>query len=168
VDSEQGAESSPRSISNSVELRDVVESDLDFFYKYQLDPESNRFIGLAPRSKSESDAHWAKIMSDDHAINQTIIADGEVVGNIVCFYLGGHREVGYRLGREHWGKGIATKALSRLLLLVPDRPLFAHVAKLNYASCRVLEKCGFVIVGEDQMPSQVTDETIEEWVMRLD
>jgi hypothetical protein len=31
----------------------------------------------------------------------------------------------------------------------------------------VLEKCGFEVVGEDRMLSEVTNEVIEEWLMRL-
>jgi len=33
------------------------------------------------------------------------------------------------------------------------RPLFAYVAKHNFGSLRVLQKCGFVICGEDQIVS---------------
>jgi RimJ/RimL family protein N-acetyltransferase len=154
-------------IGNEVELRDIVDSDLDFFFEHQLDPEASRLIGFAPRSRAEFDAHWAKILSDESAINRTILFDGQVAGNIGCFFMSGEREVGYRLGREYWGKGIATKALSLFLLQVPARPLLAHVAKHNHASFRVLEKCGFEVIGEDQMTSEVTNEVIAEWVMRL-
>jgi RimJ/RimL family protein N-acetyltransferase len=167
VESREVADSASESKMSSVELRDTIESDLDHFYAFQLDPEASQLIGFAPRSKAESDAHWAKILSDDVGVNQTILADGQVAGNIVCFILSGEREVGYRLGREFWGKGIATKALSLFLLQVTDRPLFAHVAKRNHASVRVLEKNGFAVTGEDKMLSEVTGEVIEEWVMKL-
>jgi RimJ/RimL family protein N-acetyltransferase len=167
TDNRQVSSPTSTSIGSNVKLRDVEEVDLQFFYRFQLDPESNRFIGLAPRDESESYAHWAKILADVDGIHQTIVADGEVAGNIVCFLLGGEREVGYRLGREYWGKGIATKALAQFLTKVSERPLHAHVAKRNVASIRVLEKCGFAVIGEDQMSSEITGEVIEEYVMSL-
>jgi RimJ/RimL family protein N-acetyltransferase len=63
----------------------------------------------------------------------------------------GHRQrsgktlVGYWISREKWGKGVASRALSLFLLQVRTRPLFAHVAKNNLASIRVLQKCGFLM-----------------------
>jgi RimJ/RimL family protein N-acetyltransferase len=154
-------------IGNVVELRDIVDSDLDFFFEHQLDPEASRLTGFAPRDKAEFDAHWAKVLADEDNINQTIVAGGKVAGNIACFIQSGEREVGFWLGREYWGKGIGTRALSEFLLRVPERPIFANVAKRNQASVRVLEKCGFVPVGNDKMLSQVTGEVVEEWVMKL-
>jgi RimJ/RimL family protein N-acetyltransferase len=151
-----------------VELRDVVETDLDRFFTHQLDPEASQLIGFAPRDKADFDAHWAKVLSDDEIIKQTILAGGEIAGHIVCFFQSGEREVGYWLGREYWGRGIATKALTAFLIHVAEGPLFAHVAKHNHASFRVLEKCGFDVAGEDRMLSEVTGDVIEEWVMRLD
>jgi RimJ/RimL family protein N-acetyltransferase len=61
----------------------------------------------------------------------------------------GEQEVGYWLGQEYWGKGIASRALALFLDQVTTRPLYAHVAKHNTGSYRVLEKCGFKIFRED-------------------
>jgi RimJ/RimL family protein N-acetyltransferase len=72
-----------------------------------------------------------------------------VAGNVVCFEHSGKREVGYWIAKDHWGKGVATKALSRFLDQVTERPLYAGVAKHNIASIRVLEKCGFRFSEED-------------------
>lgn len=56
-------------------------------------------------------------------------------------------EVGYWLGRAHWGKGIASSALAALTRLGFERHrmvrLFAGVFEGNTASMRVLEKCGY-------------------------
>ena len=59
----------------------------------------------------------------------------------------GRRLVGYWIGREFWGKGLATRALQELTREVTQRPLQAWVATSNVTSIRVLEKCGFVRVG---------------------
>jgi RimJ/RimL family protein N-acetyltransferase len=57
--------------------------------------------------------------------------------------------VGYWIGRDFWGKGIATQALSLFLTEKKTRPLYAHVVKENIGSRRVLEKCGFSLSGEN-------------------
>jgi RimJ/RimL family protein N-acetyltransferase len=93
--------------------------------------------------------HWAKIMRNEANILKTILFEGQVAGNVVSWQQGDEREVGYWLGKEYWGKGIATRALTELLNHVTQRPLYAHVAKHNIASIRVLEKCGFTRYGEN-------------------
>lgn len=49
----------------------------------------------------------------------------------------------YWIGKQYWGKGIATEALLNFLPKLKVRPLYARAAKENPASIRVLEKCGF-------------------------
>ena len=69
----------------------------------------------------------------------------------------GRRLVGYWIGREFWGRGVATAALAAFVAEVKERPLHAFVAEHNVRSIRVLEKCEFVpspehdpsIAGED-------------------
>ena len=68
--------------------------------------------------------------------------------------------MGYWIGREFWGRGLATQALAELLGIVDARPLHAYVTKSNIASIRVLEKCGFVEVGE-----HTGDDGIEELLL---
>jgi RimJ/RimL family protein N-acetyltransferase len=90
-----------------------------------------------------------------------MLADGEVAGDIGSWEQDGVREVGYWVGRAFWGRGIATRALEQFLGVIDVRPLRAHVARTNIASARVLEKCGFVVVGEDQ------HDGVEELVLEL-
>jgi len=58
--------------------------------------------------------------------------------------------VGYWIDRSHWGKGIATRALEAFVSVVDIRPLHALVATSNLGSIRVLERCGFVKIGEKE------------------
>lgn len=111
-------------------------------------------------------AHWAKIMTDESVILKTILFNGQVAGNIVCWEQDGKREVGYWVGKEYWGKGIATKALAEFLVHVKMRPLVAHVAKHNVASRRVLEKCGFTLTREDKYYN-TRGEEIEEVILHF-
>ncbi|MEK6751692.1 MAG: GNAT family N-acetyltransferase [Chloroflexota bacterium] len=48
---------------------------------------------------------------------------------------------------EFWGLGIASESLRQFLGREMRRPLFAHVAKYNVASQKVLKKCGFEFIG---------------------
>ncbi len=112
-------------------------------------------------------AHWNKVIIDDSVMIKTILFNGDVVGNIVCFEQLGEREVGYWLGKEYWGKGIATQALAEFLETIKIRPLYAHVAKHNIGSRRVLEKCGFIVCGEDKFFSQTLGDDIEEYILVL-
>jgi RimJ/RimL family protein N-acetyltransferase len=92
------------------------------------------------------------------------------VPNNECFSLytpPAKREFGYWLGREFWGKGIATEALSQFFGVVKTRPLFAHVAKHNIASRRVLEKCGFMVIRENTFVNRDKEE-VEEFVLKLE
>jgi len=142
-------------------LRDVIDDDLPIFFEHQLDPESNRLVGFAPRDENAFAAHWIKIRADATVVKRTILYDGDVAGYAVSFERFGEREVGYWLGKEFWGKGIATRALQQFLHHVEARPLCARVAKHNIASLRVLQKCGFAIVGEGTFTSAGGEDCIE-------
>ncbi len=134
---------------NEISLRDVRESDLPVFFEQQLDPDATRMASFPARSRDEFMAHWAKSLSDNTAILKTVVVNGDVAGNIVAWEQPGEPKVGYWLGKEYWGRGIASEALSQFLMHVTVRPLFARVAKQNIASIRVLQKCGFTMQGED-------------------
>jgi RimJ/RimL family protein N-acetyltransferase len=152
---------------NDVQLRDVIESDLPIFFEQQLDPDATEMAAFPPRDRAAFMAHWARIMADDSVILKTILFDGQVAGNIVGFEMSAKREVGYWIGKEYWGKGIATRALAAFLDHVKTRPLYAHVAKHNIGSRRVLEKCGFTIVGEDKGLPDAGGEEVEGFILKL-
>ena len=79
--------------------------------------------------------------------------DGNAVGGI-GFHLRSDverisAEVGYWLGREFWNRGIATEAVKALSgYAVREyglKRLYAIPFEWNEASCRVLEKAGYVL-----------------------
>ena len=102
-----------------------------------------------PRDRDAFIAHWSKILADK-GVARAILLDGSVAGYVCSFDIAGEREVGYWIGREHWGRGVATRALQIFLDEQRDRPLYAHVAKHNVGSIRVLEKCGFEVLREEK------------------
>jgi len=151
-----------------IQLRDVTRTDLPIFYEQQVDPEATEMAGFPSRDWDVFRTHWITIMSDESIQLKAILFNGEVAGNIVCFEQLGEREIGYWLGKEYWGKGIATRALEEFLKSVETRPLYAHVAKHNIGSRRVLEKCGFTISGEDRFFSEIFGKDIDEFILTLD
>jgi RimJ/RimL family protein N-acetyltransferase len=145
----------------------VTEADLPIFFEHQQDPAAFEMAAFTPRDWDAFTTHWAKILNDESLSKQTILFEGRVVGNVVCFERLGEREVGYWIGREYWGKGIATAALRQFLGQFRVRPLVARVAKHNIASQRVLHKCGFDTIGEEKGPPNAHGEVIEDLIMRL-
>jgi RimJ/RimL family protein N-acetyltransferase len=123
-------------------LRDVIESDLPILFEQQLDPEATAMAAFPSR-------------------------DHEVAGSIVSWEMFGELEVGYWVGKEFWGKGLMTQALAEYISIVKTRPLMAHVARHNIGSRRVLEKCGFKVVGEDKYTNPAGVE-VEEFVLKLE
>ena len=151
---------------NSISLRDVTKSDLPIIFEHQLDPESTAMAAVPSRDRESFDEHWAKVMANEANILKVIEVDGQAAGHLVSFLIEDERDVGYWLGREFWGKGIATEALNQFLGVVKTRPLFGRVAKHNLGSRRVLEKCGFKVIGEDKYINRARQE-VEEFVLRL-
>ena len=153
---------------HDIRLRDVIESDLPIFFGHQADPQSVAMAAFPARDWQAHFAHWKKAMADQTNILKSILVDGEVGGNLVSWDDSGKRQVGYWLGREFWGRGIATAALQLFLEQVKTRPLYAHVARHNRASRRVLEKCGFRVIGADGVLPENAPEPVAEYIFRLD
>jgi RimJ/RimL family protein N-acetyltransferase len=149
----QKPEQAHRTAAGLVRLRNVEPADLSRIYALQLDPESHFMAGTIPRSADSFDTHWAEALRDPRVTAKAVLLDEALIGHVACFPRDGQATVGYWIDREHWGQGIASRALHMLLHEVPTRPLFAHVAASNGASLRVLQKCGFVVERVQTSPA---------------
>lgn len=97
-------------------------------------------------------------MTNPHTFAITDKTTGEPIGCIGIVpegeehydIMNGEREVGYWLGRTHWGKGITTEALKALIRYCRDalalKSLLITADARNTASQRVAEKCGFRLI----------------------
>ena len=120
-----------------VSLRDVTAEDLLVFFEQQLDPTAHWMAAFGPVLTDDPEpflARWERILNDDTRVAKTILWNGEVAGNVTSFQLLGDPAVGYWLGREYWGKGIATRGLAAFLEIVTVRPLYARAAQDNVGS----------------------------------
>lgn len=149
-------------------LRAVQAADLPVLFEYQLEPEAVRLAASPSRQREAFMAHWAGILANPANAARTIIRDGSVVGHIGAWTDAGtgERLVGYWIGRGHWGRGIASAALAQFLDEEKARPLTARVVRHNPASLRVLQKCGFVVIGDERFTGP-DGQPVEELVLRL-
>lgn len=151
--------------AQGVSLREVLPADLAVFFRNQQDPLANELAAFPERDWDAFLRHRKQLLlGNSTTLENTVLADGSVAGHILSWLQDGERFLGYWLGREHWGKGIATAALRQFLQVDVHRPLCAQVALHNVASQRVLEKCGMRRVrGPERAPDGV-----QEYLYRLD
>jgi len=141
-------------------------------FQQQLDPDAVQMAAFTVDDPSDREAfgrRWQRMLADPSVVNRTILVDGEVAGSIGAWRdpdLPG-REVTYWLGREYWGRGIATEALRAFLLEVSERPVRGRCAADNLGSLRVLEKCGFERFGTDRGYANARGAEIDEFLLEL-
>lgn len=128
-------------------LRGVEETDLPIFFEYESDPAAVHmaaFTAKNPADRAVFDAHWKRILSDEAVIVRTVLFEGHVVGSVASFIDQefGKREVTYWIGRQYWGKGIATKALSKFLRELKVRPFTRALQKIMFLPCEYWKNAG--------------------------
>lgn len=137
-----------------VSLRPVEADDLPIFFDHQLDPEAARMAAFPSRDRAAFFNHWThNILGNPAVACRTVLAGEHVAGNVGAWTDAdsGDRLICYWIGREFWGRGIASAALLQFLQFESTRPLKAYVAKHNIGSIRVLEKSGFTRAGTDAL-----------------
>ena len=159
-----------RGPDGDVALREVTDDDVEVFFDHLQDPKAVHMAAFTPKDPADREAHWAhwrKILGDDSITTKAILFEDQVVGHVASFERSGMQEVTYWISQEHWGKGLATRALAEFLDQVRARPMYARTVKDNAASLRVLEKCGFAISGEDKGFANARGEEVEEFILKL-
>lgn len=153
-----------------IQLRNSTESDIEIFFQNQLDEEAIYMAAFTPKDPTDKEAYvskWTRLLKDPTINMKTILADGEIAGTVAKFEIDGKAEITYWLGKQFWGKGIATKALQAFLPLEEKRPIFGVAAFDNYGSIKVLEKCGFERIGTERGFANARGKEIEEIIFRL-
>ncbi|MCF8245875.1 MAG: GNAT family N-acetyltransferase [Saprospiraceae bacterium] len=149
--------------SDRLSFRLVNDADFPYIYLLQTDPVTMRFIRPVVTEEApvrERMATWEKYTAENPGFGVLIIKtvdNQENIGYAVFRHLhfqpGNEVEIGYSIGKEHTGKGLATEAAKRLMQYGREAKgitqFIAYTNQLNLASNRVLEKCGFTAVGEE-------------------
>jgi len=153
-------------VAPDLQLRDLLDTDFPALFELQRDETSARMAAFGTRDTSAAElaARWRGSRADGRAI----VMDGEVVGFVATFSLEGKPQITYWIARTHWGRGIASAALAVFLAQLPLRPLYASAARDNLGSLRVLEKCGFTVVGSAPAFASVRGQDVEEVFLQLD
>jgi len=158
-------------MENPISLRNVIDGDIPIFFEFQSEQDAvymAAFTAKDPDDREAFNAHWNMTRNSETVIIKTIIYENQVVGYVLSYEEGGKPEVSYWIGKQYWGKGIATLALTEFLTSVNEqRPFYARAAKDNQGSKRVLEKCGFEIIGEDKGFANARGQEIEELLFEL-
>ena len=177
----------PQLRGKRVRLRGPSESDADALFALFSDPEVMRYWSRAPmRERGEAEGligDMLEAFSKRDLINWVIVGhDDRVIGTTALFHFDPrHRraEVGYALRSDHWGRGIASEAVSLAidwaLQALDLHRIEADIDPRNDASRRVLERLGFCsegvlrerfFVGDDATDSELFGVLAQEWRAR--
>ena len=137
-------------------LRWISTDDIDGLYEIFSDPQVMRYWSTVPLPNREAAAELQREIADGNENNSMLkwglaLRDSNtVIGTTTLFHLNldnGRAEIGYAMGRAHWGKGYMNEALNALVSYAFEvmelRRLEADVDPRNLASIRTLEKLGF-------------------------
>lgn len=146
-------------------LREVQHSDAPGFLALDSDSEVHRYLGghtIHQLEEAKTVIAFLQQQYHDYGIGRWAVIDktnGDFIGwagikwvTESCNGRTHYHDLGYRLQRNHWGKGIATECALACVkfafeaLRLPVITAAAH--EHNMASRRVLEKCGFVQINK--------------------
>lgn len=137
-------------------LRWVSENDIDSLFEVFSDPQVMRYWSTPPFTDREAAVQLQREIATGNENNTAIkwglaLRDSDrLIGTTTLFNLNldnGRAELGYAMGRAHWGKGYMNEALEALLHhafeVMELRRLEADVDPRNTTSIRTLERLGF-------------------------
>jgi RimJ/RimL family protein N-acetyltransferase len=146
----------PTITADRVSLRQVTERDIDSLFEIFSDPEVMRYWSSPPLEDLEAARRLLADIRDKfhrRLYFQWGIArrvDDTLIGTSTLFHIESNNyraEIGYALGRAHWGKGFIQEALTALLGYAFGelnlRRVEADVDPRNERSIRTLERLGF-------------------------
>ena len=145
-------------IDDRIQLRPWRGEDLDALVRHADDAQVSRGTSDRfpfPYTRADGMAFLSGQVVDLSGPVFAIEIAGEACGGIGASRLAGERavgaEIGYWLGRAHWGRGVMTRVVAAFVPRVADAlgvlRLQATVLDFNVGSARVLEKNGFVAEG---------------------
>jgi len=136
-------------------IRPVADRDCGRVALYLADLDVSRMTGTVPHPYPPIAAEgWLMLQRARAGLEQDFVfaidRPGEgLIGVIGLHVRGAAREIGYWLGKPHWGNGFATEALEGFVAEAQSLgELDAGHFLDNPASGRVLEKAGFEPTGE--------------------
>ncbi|MFD2555533.1 GNAT family N-acetyltransferase [Sphingobacterium tabacisoli] len=140
-------------------LREILPTDIEGFFELDSDPEVHRYLGNTPVKSKEQIVEVINLIRQqyiDNGIGRWAIIDkanNDFIGwaglKLVTEETNNHNnyyDLGYRLVKRYWGKGIATEAASASLKYAFDKldveQVYAIVDCENDGSNKILKKVG--------------------------
>jgi RimJ/RimL family protein N-acetyltransferase len=141
-------------------VRQIAEADLPGLMSVNGDDAVTQFLPYATWRAMDDATAWYQritgIQATGNAVQFVILSrdDASVVGACLLFNFNegsARAELGYVLGRAHWGRGLAREAVAALVGVafgpMGVRRLEAEVNPLNRSSVRLLQSLGFTREG---------------------
>jgi len=148
-----------------VQLRRYQLDDADRLALLLNDPDVTAMTSSVPfpYARSDAEAFLSDVRNESgRKVSRAITLDDDLVGGVgLGPRPGGAEEIGYWVGKPHWGKGIASAAVGAFVALLDDLgvtgSINAQTVAGNEASQRVLIKNGFVYVGDGECITPARD-----------
>ena len=150
------SETLPTITTPRVVLRWISEDDIDSLYDIFSHPQVMRYWSSPPLADRAAAAELQREIADGNESDKmfkwglALRDSNTVIGTTTLFNLNldnGRAELGYAMGRAHWGKGYMNEALNALVSHAFEamdlRRLEADVDPRNAPSIRTLERLGF-------------------------
>lgn len=163
----------PAIVAGRYDLRPVRASDAGLMTLYTSDLRVAEATSSIPHPLPPglSEAFIARCtapgrIEDAWAIDGTRAGCGELMGVISLTRLDvGQSEIGYWVAPLFWNSGVASAAVSALIVANPQqcRTIFATVQQGNPASARVLTNCGFTYLGDAESYCLARGGTVPTW-----
>ncbi|CAN7511075.1 GNAT family N-acetyltransferase [Phenylobacterium sp. LjRoot164] len=139
-------------------LRPLAASDLDALCAIAADPQVMAHVGDGVPLSRAATALWinnaaASLMISEVGSRAVVLRDSDALIGWVGLIPTPHPnrlELIYGFARAYWGRGYATEAARALLAACTPDAVDATIDPANLASWRILEKLGFVVVGEEE------------------
>lgn len=155
----------------TITLRALHDDDLDDLFTWESDPAAASMAAFTrsdPTDRAAFEAHYRRVRSCRDNTTRAIDEDGALVGMIASFTIEGDQELTYWVDPGKWGRGIASEAVRLFISRETQRPLYARAAAHNRGSAKVLERNGFVKVGEETSWADGAGKDVLERIFRLD
>lgn len=150
--------------TNRLTISFTERSHFEDILQLRSDPDVQRFTTQGSQSRKDIERFMDTIIpyqkKHGHGMASVFLSNSsEFIGQAGIFHIGHYDlqpeiEIGYRFHKKHWGKGYATEITKALVewgfknLEISTIVSFAEPE--NLASKRVLEKCGFKLIGLEQ------------------
>ena len=141
--------------TDRLRLRPMERKDIDGFVRDLCDWEVQQWLSIPPfpYRPEDGEAYLAIVRNNHMTSHPTVFvvsdkSSDEALGAVsIDIHAGGIGELGYWLGRTHWGRGIMKEAVAALLRHAVDHPALRQLVAVtdpeNLRSQRVLMALGF-------------------------